>query len=276
MSRHFGFGSLIVCLVLFTSGGAEALTLLSSTRTVLADTSYDIFPTTSDADQDGETRTDPGAWIGAGVAASGLVNIAQATAEATQDSTVTTTDPFTELLVSGGGAAGAAFDVNDPGFASRAQGFGTTSIEVVFDITTPKLVALAVSLLADLDELRIISGAGPANADVFAFFALVGANVGLVASGDVFDSEDDGIAESDDFTFGGTLAPDTYALTIGAQAEVSGFENSFGFALSSFGFEMRVVPEPRLPTLLALAAIASFGAGGGRRATPARLPRLGA
>ena len=158
MSRHFGFGSLIVCLVLFTSGGAEALTLLSSTRTVLADTSYDIFPTTSDADQDGETRTDPGAWIGAGVAASGLVNIAQATAEATQDSTVTTTDPFTELLVSGGGAAGAAFDVNDPGFASRAQGFGTTSIEVVFDITTPKLVALAVSLLADLDELRLDGG----------------------------------------------------------------------------------------------------------------------
>ncbi len=226
--------------------------MISNTRIVLADTVYDVFQLDDGGDLDADSRMEPGAWIGAAVASSGLGNVAQATAEATQDSVVTTEDPLLDLLASGGGAAGAAFDVNDPGFPSRASGFGTTSLEVVFDVTEPTEIALAVSLFAALEELIVNTGQGPVDSEVFAFFGLVGANVGLVSSGEVSDDAGDGAPVEDDFVFSGVIAPDTYALTIGAQVDVAGFEDSFGSGIASFGFELRAVPEPPLAGLLLL------------------------
>lgn len=262
--------SLVLGFVLSTalSGSARAVTLIDSTRIVLADTSYDVFLIDADNALDGEARTTPGPWVGAAVSASQLGDLAQATAETTQDSTVTTNDPLLDLRVAGGGAAGAAFDVNDAGQPSRAKSFGTTSIEVVFDVAAPAEIALAVSLFADLDELQIVSGDGPVDSDVVAFYSLIGANVGVVSAEGLGDVAPDGFPASDDFLFSGALAPDTYALTIGAQAEVAGFENSLGFALASFGFEMRVVPEPGAALLLAAVAGACAMRRGGARPVP--------
>lgn len=236
---------------------AHAVTLIESTRIVLADTSYDVFNLKADGDIDGEARTDPGPWIGAAVAASQLGDLAQATAEATQDSTIRTDAPLLDLLVSGGGAVAAGFDVLDPGQPSRAKGFGTTSIEVIFDVPSAAEIALAVSLFADLDELRIVTvGAGPVESEVVAFYSLIGANVGVVSAESLIDDAPDGFPAQEDFLFAGVLPADTYALTIAAQAEVGGFEDALGAAIASFGFEMRVVPEPAPGVLLGMAAVA--------------------
>ncbi len=221
----------------------RAVTIVSAERAVLVSTFYDVSPLGFDSDVDGagSTTTDP--FLEAAVSSIGRGSSANAAAEAAQTSRVQLAGGAS-LSADGGGATGVAFDVADPGRASRAEGTADSALRIAFSVDAPAAWSFALALDAELAELSIVSGAGPADASFVAYARLVGATTGTLVDVRIEDRAADGVALAHVESFGGTLAPDTYVLELGASGLAGGFEDAFGFGTAGFGFDFLVVREP--------------------------------
>jgi hypothetical protein len=229
---------------------AHAVTLLELERSVLAFTFVDASPVFTDTESVGHESREAGVFLEAAVTSIGRGSLTNAIAEASQDSEVS--PGGSGLRVQGAGSVGAAFDVADPGYPSRAEGAGDSALRIVFTLDEASAYSLGVALLADFAELTIFSGTGPASGSFTAFARLTGAAGGVVADWSVTDALADGSTVSLSQSVGGVLAADTYVLEIGAHSFARGFEDAAAFGAAGFGFDLAILREP--PAALTFAA----------------------
>ena len=230
---------------------AGAVTIVSAGRVAFVSTFYDVSPLAFDSDTAGGGTRAFGPYLEAAVSSIGRGSSANVAAEATQlsDFASVGTDG---LSAQGSGAVGVAFDVADPGRASRAEGTADSALRIVFAIDTPSAYAFVVALEADLSELSIVSGAGPASAQFFAYAQLVGTTTGTLVNVRIEDSAADGVAVAHLETFSGVLAPDLYVLEVAASGLAGGFEDALGFGTGGFAFELRIARESSAAMLFAV------------------------
>lgn len=234
---------------------AHALTLVDLERSVEAASTANLFSTASQEDQAASSSGATGPFLEASVTSATIALLSQARSEALQDSSVRLSAGGA-LIADGSGSVIGGVDVDDPGFASRAGGSALASAEIVFELTDPAEYVLAVSVLADLVDLTVVSGDATATADLLARFSLVGAASGEIASGARFDDAADGMPVEDDFFSSGVLAPDLYVLLLESSLQLEATEDAFASGTAGYGFDFRVVPEPGTGSLLLAGLVA--------------------
>lgn len=239
----------IPCLM--NASQVDAATFDDVSRFVLVSTFVDASGVSTGLRAEGEQSDVTGVFNEAVVDGVGFGDFSNATGEAVQDSEVRIS-ALGELWVDGGGAAGAVFDVNDPGFSSRAQVTADSRLSILFTLDETSPFTFAFSLSAGLAELSLFAPTGGVQSDVTAYARLLGATSGVLFEFDVSDVTvgDGGLAQN--FSMSGVLEPDAYLLDVYALTELRGFEDASGFASSGFGVSFHVVPEPGVSLLLGL------------------------
>ena len=246
---------LLVALATFlTPAAAHALTLLQTDRSVLTSTFIDLSGVDSDGAASGFESQDAGRFIDAAVDGVGFGDLVVATGEATQDSSISIA-PLASLAVDAGGAAGGLFDVQDPGFPSRATSLSTSEFGLVFEVATPRPYLLAAALSAELIELTDFSTDASSLGEALAVVQLTGESSGAVFSLSAIDGSADGLAVSASEVARGVLVPDTYVFEIVASTNLRGFEDASGFATAGYGVQFTIVPEPSVATCMALGLV---------------------
>ena len=261
--------SLVLCLTLSLTSTATALSADDTTRSVIVSTFINASGLFTDSDQEGSQRVGAGDFLEAAVDGTGFGDIVNATGEATQDTTVGI-DRFGRLRVAGGGGAGTVFDVNDPGFPSRATASADSRLTILFTVEVPRPFVVSTALQAELSEANLFEPTGSILSDVRAFARLDGFASGVVFAREVSDDTAGDGASLDDFTLEGILAPDTYALELLALSNLRGFEDATGFSVASFGVDLTVIPEPGSALAIGLGLIALALHRRGEEAPPAR------
>lgn len=236
---------IVLCLTLLMTSTATALSADDTTRSVIVSTFIDASGLFIDTDQEGSQRVGPGSFLEAAVDGTGLADIVNATGEATQDTSVEI-DRFGRLRVGGGGGggAGSVFDVNDPGFPSRAVSSADSRLTILFTLDVARPFVVSTSLSAELSEANLFEPSGSILTDVRAFARLDGLASSVVFAREVEDATAGDGARLDDFTLEGILAPDTYVLELLALSNLRGFEDATGFSVAGFGIDLTVIPEP--------------------------------
>jgi hypothetical protein len=231
--------------------GVEAAMLLEVERVVLGSSFVDAAVVYSGSDQVGFGSAESGGFLEAAVGGARYIDVINVITEATQDSDVAI---FAGggLRVAGSGAVGVGFDVDDPGYPSRAQGSADSTLSILFEVTSPSAFSLAVSLSAELAQLSIFSGGGPVESDLSAYARLLGLTTGTVLEVSVEDDVVDDIVATEARLISGILLPDTYLFEIGATTYLRGFEDAAGLATAGFGLDFHIVPEPGTGMLVGL------------------------
>ena len=250
-------------LLLLVARPAVGIVLFEVDRQVVASTAVASPPSFRDFDGAGVDSQAPGRFFEAAVSSVGLGDVTNANAEALQDSIVEL-ESNGMLRAEAGASAGAAFDVFDPGFPSRALASGNTTLAFLFELEQESPISAGLALQAELIQLDVFSTPRPVSVSVHARALLVGASTGIVFERFVEDLEADGDAVTDTLSFFGTLPADTYLFEAVALTELEGFEDSVGLATSGFGFDVRIVPEPGTGALVAL-GLAALARAGRRR-----------
>ena len=77
------------------------------------------------------------------------------------------------------------FDVQDPGFPSRAQGLADSLLSLIFEIDEASSFVLSSSLSVDPIGLNVFAGGGTVNAEVVAMLRLTGLVAGVIVEREV-------------------------------------------------------------------------------------------
>ncbi len=250
--------SLVVALLgalLLAASPSAATRLVDQDRLVVAHTFINVAEVWQDDHTAGRESARPGDWVEAAVSGEQLGDLARANALSVHESQLASNLPGRVLHFEGGGSAGVSFDVFDPGYPSIAMGSADSAAEIFFDVERMVPFVLSVSLLADVVELRTMSGGETSVGEANAQFSLVGANRGMVAELSILDLLDDDVSMRDETDLIGMLMPDTYWFQISASVFGEGTGNGGGDVVAGYGFDLRIVPEPGAAILLLLGLV---------------------
>jgi hypothetical protein len=243
--------ALPLLLLLGNSGAAFAQSLDAQARTTTAGAFYFVEGISSDTAFDGKVAPGFGLFNEATAVTTGVAGVSVGVGESVQTTDIQLSDGV--LTTSGSGSAGAAFDVNGPGFSSSASGSGQTTFDLLFTIDEPTHYGIGVALQAELIELSRLVGGVSATGSASASFELRGENLGTIFALAILDDDADGLLLTDSLTTSGVLGPDTYQISLSASTQLDGVANALGEAVAGFGFDLTIAPEPLAPALAASA-----------------------
>ncbi|MFO0687834.1 MAG: PEP-CTERM sorting domain-containing protein [Myxococcota bacterium] len=248
MRSALALGSLV--LVFFSAAPTLGAQIVDLDRRVVSSSLVDAYQSLSKDDAVGFRSSAPGTFLQAAVGGTGVGDLTNVNAESVQETEVRF-GPGEGFLIRGSGSAGVGFDVNDPGYPSRAQGSADSSLTITFEVTSPIAFTLGIALSAELPQLEVLSGEGPVDGLVAAFARLYGPT-GFLLDFSIEDDDVDGLPVEETRTLSGILVPGIYGFEVGTSTSLRGFENSVGLGQAGFGLDFLAVPEPTSALLLGL------------------------